>query len=160
MKINIEGNLLDYIDEQELKENIRYQIKKEIAHILENDKDIKTTIIKEIIEEVKDIQLTTEIKNALKEKIIDIIKKEYLQDKWQVKYEIGLTDKVKEIFDNNSGTFNPIIYKAIDNALQDYKVENYELTRIGVDLIMKDEESINKIKEIFIDRLDEILEKI
>lgn len=160
MKINIEGNLLDYIDEQELKENIRYQIKKEIAHILENDKDIKTTIIKEIIEEVKDIQLTTEIKNALKEKIIDIIKKEYLQDKWQVKYEIGLTDKVKEIFDNNSETFNPIIYKAIDNALQDYKVENYELTRIGVDLIMKDEESINKIKEIFIDRLDEILEKI
>lgn len=160
MKINIEGNLLDYIDEQELKENIRYQIKKEIAHILENDKDIKTTIIKEIIEEVKDIQLTTEIKNALKEKIIDIIKKEYLQDKWQVKYEIGLTDKVKEIFDNNLETFNPIIYKAIDNALQDYKVENYELTRIGVDLIMKDEESINKIKEIFIDRLDEILEKI
>ena len=123
-------------------------------------KHIKTIIIKEIIEEVKDIQLTTEIKNALKEKIIDIIKKEYLQDKWQVKYEIGLTDKVKEIFDNNSETFNPIIYKAIDNALQDYKVENYELTRIGVDLIMKDEESINKIKEIFIDRLDEILEKI
>lgn len=160
MKINIEGNLLDYIDEDELKDAVRQQIRSEISYILKDDKEVKQLIIKEIINSVKDIQLTTEIQNALKEKMIDVVKKEYLQDNWQVKYDTRLVDKIKEIFDNNIDTFYPIMYKAIDNAVQNYKIENYEITRLGVDLISKDEESMNKIKEIFIDRLDELIEKI
>lgn len=160
MKINIEGNLLDYIDEDELKDAVRQQIRSEISYILKDDKEVKQLIIKEIINSVKDIQLTTEIQNTLKEKMIDVVKKEYLQDNWQVKYDTRLVDKIKEIFDNNIDTFYPIMYKAIDNAVQNYKIENYEITRLGVDLISKDEESMNKIKEIFIDRLDELIEKI
>lgn len=160
MKINIEGNLLDYIDEDELRDAVRQQIRSEISYILKDDKEIKQLIIKEIVNSVKDIQLTTEIQNALKEKMIDVVKKEYLQDNWQVKYDTRLVDKIKEIFDNNIDVFYPIMYKAIDNAVQNYKIENYEITRLGVDLISKDEESMNKIKEIFIDRLDELIEKI
>lgn len=160
MKINIEGNLLDYIDEEELKDAVRNQVRNEISYILKDDKEVKQLIIKEIINSVKDIQLTTEIQEALKEKMIDVVKKEYLQDNWQVKYDTRLVDKIKEIFDNNIDTFYPIMYKAIDNAVQNYKIENYEITRLGVDLISKDEESMNKIKEIFVDRLDELIEKI
>ena len=55
MKIVIEGNILDYIDEDELKDNVRYQIKNEISNMLKNDKDIKEIIIKEVVNEVKDI---------------------------------------------------------------------------------------------------------
>ena len=53
-----------------------------------------------------------------------------------------------------------MLYKAIYNTIQDYKPENYEISRLGVDLISKDEEAMNKLKEIFIERLDEIIEKI
>ena len=58
MKIVIEGDILDYIDEDELKDNIRYQIKSEISNILKDDKNIKEIIIKEVVNEIKDIQFS------------------------------------------------------------------------------------------------------
>lgn len=162
MKIVIEGNLIDYIDENELKSDIRYQIKNEISNMLKNDKEVKEIIIKEIINEIKDIQFTNAIKDALKEKIEQIIKEKYLdnKDSWNIEYAIELSEKLKALYSESKNIFDPMLYNAIYNTIQNYKPDNYEITKIGVDLILQDEESINKLKEIFIDRLDEIIEKI
>lgn len=162
MKIVIEGNLIDYIDENELKNDIRYQIKNEISNMLKNDKEVKEIIIKEIINEIKDIQFTDSIKIVLKERIEEIIKEKYLNSKnsWDIEYAIGLSDKIKSLYEESKQTFDPMLYDAIYNTIQNYEPSNYEITKIGVDLILQDEESISKLKEIFIDRLDEIIEKI
>lgn len=162
MKIIIEGNLVDYIDENELKSDVRHQIKNEISNMLKNDKEVKEIIIKEIINEIKDIQFTDSIKVVLKEKIEEIIKEKYLDKKnsWDIEYAIGLSDKIKSLYEESKQTFDPMLYDSIHNTIQNYKPNNYEITKIGVDLILQDEESISKLKEIFIDRLDEIIEKI
>lgn len=162
MKIVIEGNLIDYIDENELRSDIRCQVKNEISNMLKNDKEVKEIIIKEIINEIKDIQFTSSIKNALKEKIEQIIEEKYLNnnDSWNIEYAIGLSEKIKALYEESKNTFDPMLYYAIYNTIQDYKPDDYEITKIGVDLISQDEEAINKLKQIFIDRLDEIIEKI
>lgn len=162
MKIIIEGNLVDYIDENELKSDVRHQIKNEISNMLKNDKEVKEIIIKEIINEIKDIQFTDSIKIILKERIEEIIKEKYLDKKnsWDIEYAIGLSDKIKSLYEESKQTFDPMLYDSIYNTIQNYKPNNYEITKIGVDLILQDEESISKLKEIFIDRLDEIIEKI
>ena len=162
MKIIIEGNLVDYIDENELKSDVRHQIKNEISNMLKNDKEVKEIIIKEIINEIKDIQFTDSIKIILKERIEEIIKEKYLDKKnsWDIEYAIGLSDKIKSLYEESKQTFDTMLYDSIYNTIQNYKPNNYEITKIGVDLILQDEESISKLKEIFIDRLDEIIEKI
>lgn len=162
MKIVIEGDILDYIDEDELKDNIRYQIKSEISNILKDDKNIKEIIIKEVVNEVKDIQFSESIKQALKDKFEQIVIEDYLNEEnsWNVKYDTNLSKRVNELYEESRSILDPILYKAIYNAIQNYKPENYEISRLGVDLISKDENAINKLKEIFIDRLDEIIEKI
>lgn len=162
MKIVIEGNILDYIDEDELKDNVRYQIKNEISNMLKNDKDIKEIIIKEVVNEVKDIQFSESIKQALKEKFEQIIKEDYLNEEnsWNIKYDTNLSKRINQLYEDSKSIFDPMLYKAIYNTIQDYKPENYEISRLGVDLISKDEEAMNKLKEIFIERLDEIIEKI
>lgn len=162
MKIIIEGNLVDYIDENELKSDVRHQIKNEISNMLKNDKEVKEIIIKEIINEIKDIQFTDSIKVVLKEKIEEIIKEKYLNNKnsWDIEYAIGLSDKIKSLYEESKQTLDPMLYDVIYNAIRNYKPNDYEITKIGVDLILQDEESISKLKEIFIDRLDEIIEKI
>lgn len=162
MKIVIEGNILDYIDEDELKSDVKHQIKNEISNMLKNDKEVKEIIIKEIINEIKDIQFTDSIKTILKERIEEIIKEKYLDKKnsWDIEYAIGLSDKIKSLYEESKQTFDPMLYDSIYNTIQNYKPNNYEITKIGVDLILQDEESISKLKEIFIDRLDEIIEKI
>ena len=80
MKIVIEGDILDYIDEDELKDNIKYQIKSEISNILKDDKNIKEIIIKEVVNEVKDIQFSESIKQALKDKFEQIVIEDYLNE--------------------------------------------------------------------------------
>lgn len=162
MKIVIEGNILDYIDEDELKDNVRYQIKNEISNMLRNDKDIKEIIIKEVVNEVKDIQFSESIKQALKDKFEQIIKEEYLNEEnsWNIKYDTNLSKRINQLYEDSKSIFDPMLYKAIYKTIQDYKPENYEISRLGVDLISKDEEAMNKLKEIFIERLDEIIEKI
>lgn len=162
MKIIIEGNLVDYIDENELKSDVKHQIKNEISNMLKNDKEVKEIIIKEIINEIKDIQFTDSIKTILKERIEEIIKEKYLDKKnsWDIEYAIGLSDKIKSLYEESKQTFDPMLYDSIHNAIRNYKPNDYEITKIGVDLILQDEESISKLKEIFIDRLDEIIEKI
>lgn len=162
MRIVIEGNILDYIDEDELKDNVRYQIKNEISNMLKNDKDIKEIIIKEVVNEVKDIQFSESIKQALKDKLEQIIKEDYLNEEnsWNIKYDTNLSKRMNQLYEDSKSIFDPMLYKAIYNTIQDYKPENYEISRLGVDLISKDEEAMNKLKEIFIERLDEIIEKI
>lgn len=162
MKIVIEGDILDYIDEDELKDNVRYQIKSEISNMLKNDKDIKEIIIKEVVNEVKDIQFSESIKQALKDKFEQIIKEDYLNEEnsWNIKYDTNLSKRMNQLYEDSKSIFDPILHKAIYNTIQNYKPENYEISRLGVDLISKDEEAMNKLKEIFIERLDEIIEKI
>lgn len=162
MRIVIEGNILDYIDEDELKDNVRYQIKNEISNMLKNDKDIKEIIIKEVVNEAKDIQFSESIKQALKDKLEQIIKEDYLNEEnsWNIKYDTNLSKRMNQLYEDSKSIFDPMLYKAIYNTIQDYKPENYEISRLGVDLISKDEEAMNKLKEIFIERLDEIIEKI
>lgn len=162
MKIVIEGDILDYIDEDELKDNIKYQIKSEISNILKDDKNIKEIIIKEVVNEIKDIQFSESIKQALKDKFEQIVIEDYLNEKnsWNIKYDTNLSKRINELYEESRSVLDPILYKAIYNAIQNYKPENYEISKLGVDLISKDENAVNKLKEIFIDRLDEIIEKI
>lgn len=162
MNIIVEGDIVDYIDENELKSDIRSQIKNEVSNMLKNDKEVKEIIIKEIINEIKDIQFTESIKEALREKIEQIIKEKYLNNKdtWDMEYAIGLSDKIKLLYEESKCTFDPILYNAVYNAIQNYKPDDYEISKFGMNLISQDEESINKLKQIFIDRLDEIIEKI
>ena len=78
MEIVIKGDLLDYIDEEELREDVRSQIKFQLKQIISNDGYASKMIMPLIVKEASEIELTNIMKQMLKEKIKKVIKEDYI----------------------------------------------------------------------------------
>ena len=103
MEIVIKGDLLDFVDEYELREDVKCQIKRQIENIFTSDSEVKGAVISTILKQVEDMKFTKEVEEKLKERFEKIVRKDYLEEEtdWNIKYDTGMRDKVKELFDKN-----------------------------------------------------------
>lgn len=159
--MNLDINIFDYISQEEIQGEIKYQIKNYIKKICTEDQEVKKVIVALIIDKVKDIELSNIIKNELREKIEKIIKDEYLNadSSWNLKYDMGMAEKIKTLFNDNFSQFSPILEKKMKEAVDEYKPDNYIISELAQDLLLKDEQCITVLKETLSNRIYEIIEK-
>ena len=163
MEIVIKGDILDFVDEYELREEVKSQIKYQIKNIFMEDADIKSAVISTIVNEVKDIKFTEEVKNKLQERFEQIVRKDYLTDEtdWNIKYDTGMRDKIQKLFDENyEETYSHILKKQIDNAVNNYQPDNYMIADVARSVMLKDEKCVEILKEALEERMLDIIEKI
>lgn len=161
MEIEVKGNLLDYIDKDELKQEIHSQIKYQINKMLSDDKDVKELIIKSIIDEVKDVNFTNTIIDMLKLKFEQIIKNEYIDgDSFHIKYDAKIPDRIHKLFEENSEVYLPILQDKLNKTVSDFIPESYMISDIIKQLLLQDEECTSVLKESLRDRIYDIIEKI
>ena len=159
--MNLDINIFDYISQEEIQGEIKYQIKNYIKKICTEDQEVKKVIVALIIDKVKDIELSNIIKNELRAKIEKIIKDEYLNadSSWNLKYDAGMAEKIKTLFNDNFSQFSPILEKKMKEAVDEYKPDNYIISELAQDLLLKDEQCVTVLKETLSNRIYEIIEK-
>lgn len=159
--MNLDINIFDYISEEEIKEEIRGQIKDYIRKMCKDDKEVKEVVIKTIADEVKDIQINSVLKTLLQEKFNNIITEYYLRgDDFNLRFDAKISDKIKQLFDENYSQFESILRNKMQKAVDEYAVDNYTISEIAEALLLKDENCKTLLKEALCDRIYDLLEKL
>lgn len=163
MEIVIKGDLLDFVDEYELREDVKCQIRRQIKNIFTSDSEVKSAVISTILKQVEDMKFTKEVEEKLKERFEKIVRKEYLEEEtdWNIKYDTGMRDKVKELFDKNyDSQYASILKKSIDKQVNEYQLDNSTIADAAVELLLKDEKCVQILQESLQERIYDLLEKI
>lgn len=161
MEIVIKGDILDYIDEDELKDEVRNQIRYQISRMLCDDKEVKNTIISSIVNEVKNISFTEAIMDALKNKFTKVIYEEYINnDNFHIKYDAKIPEKIKQLFEENEEVYSIVLQNKIDKTVNNYTPDNYLIAELAKDLILQDEKCVTALKDSFQERIYDIIDKI
>lgn len=162
MEIVIKGDLLDYIDEEELREDVRSQVKFQLKQIISNDGYASKMIMPLIIKEASEIELTNIMKQMLKEKIKKVIKEDYIdeEDSFKLRYDAKIPEKIQKVFEENEEAYSMIIQQKLDEVVENYKPDNYLISELAKTLLLQDEECVNILKETLKDRIYDIIEKI
>lgn len=158
--MNLDINIYDYISEEEIKNEIRYQIKNYIQQICKDDEKIKKTIIKVIADEVKNIQINSILKNLLQEKFNNIITEQYLRDDdFNLRYDAKISDKIKQLFDENYSQFEPILKNKVQKVVDEYTVDHYTISETAVKLLLEDKGCSDILKQVLFEKIYDILER-
>lgn len=163
MEIVIKGDLLDFVDEYELREDVKCQIRRQIENIFTSDSEVKSAVISTILKQVEDMKFTKEVEEKLKERFEKIVRKDYLEEEadWNIKYDTGMRDKVKELFDKNyDSQYASILKKSIDKQVNEYQLDNSTIADAAVELLLKDEKCVQILQESLQERIYDLLEKI
>lgn len=159
--MNLDIDIYDYISEEEIENEIKYQIKNYIQKICEGDEEIKKIIIKVIADEVKDIQINSVLKSLLQEKFNNIITEYYLKDDdFNLRYDARISDKIKQLFDENYSQFEPILKNKVQKAVDKYEVSNYEVSEVAKELLLEDKECTDVLKEALSEKIYDIIDKL
>lgn len=163
MEIVIKGDLLDFVDEYELREDVKCQIKRQIENIFTSDSEVKGAVISTILKQVEDMKFTKEVEEKLKERFEKIVRKDYLEEEtdWNIKYDTGMRDKVKELFDKNyDSQYASILKESIDKQVNEYQLDSSTIADAAVKLLLKDEKCVQILQESLQERIYDLLEKI
>lgn len=163
MEIVIKGDLLDFVDEYELREDVKCQIKRQIENIFTSDSEVKSAVISTILKQVEDMKFTKEVEEKLKERFEKIVRKDYLEEEtdWNIKYDTGMRDKVKELFDKNyDSQYASILKESIDKQVNEYQLDSSTIADAAVKLLLKDEKCVQILQESLQERIYDLLEKI
>ncbi len=163
MEIVIKGDLLDFVDEYELREDVKCQIKRQIENIFTSDSEVKSAVISTILKQVGDMKFTKEVEEKLKERFEKIVRKDYLEEEtdWNIKYDTGMRDKVKELFDKNyDSQYASILKESIDKQVNEYQLDSSTIADAAVKLLLKDEKCVQILQESLQERIYDLLEKI
>lgn len=163
MEIVIKGDLLDFVDEYELREDVKCQIKRQIENIFTSDSEVKSAVISTILKQVEDMKFTKEVEEKLKERFEKIVRKDYLEEEtdWNIKYDTGMRDKVKELFDKNyDSQYASILKESIDKQVNEYQLDSSIIADAAVKLLLKDEKCVQILQESLQERIYDLLEKI
>lgn len=163
MEIVIKGDLLDFVDEYELREDVKCQIKRQIENIFTSDSEVKSAVISTILKQVEDMKFTKEVEEKLKERFEKIVRKDYLEEEtdWNIKYDTGMRDKVKELFDKNyDSQYASILKESIDKQVNEYQLDSSTIADAAVKLLLKDEKCVQILQESLQEKIYDLLEKI
>lgn len=146
MILNIDIN--DYISEEEIKNEIKCQIKNCVQKMCENNEEIKKMIIRTMLDEIRNIQIDNTLKAAVREKFNSVITEYYLNtSNHSLVYDAGITDKIKELLDGSLSQFTPILMKKLEKDVREYKIDPYLKDSVVYELVKEDEECRSLLKK-------------
>ena len=147
MILNIDIN--DYVSEEEIKTEVKHQIKDYIQKIFENDEEIKKMIIRTMFDEIRNIQIDNTLKTAVREKFNSVISEYYLNtSNHSLVYDAGITNKVKELLKESLSQFTPILKEKLEKDIREYKIDPYLKDSVVYELVKEDEEYRNLLKKV------------
>ena len=147
MILNIDIN--DYVSEEEIKNEVKHQIKDYIQKIFENDEEIKKMIIRTMFDEIRNIQIDNTLKTAVREKFNSVISEYYLNtSNHSLVYDAGITNKVKELLKESLSQFTPILKEKLEKDIREYKIDPYLKDSVVYELVKEDEEYRNSLKKV------------
>lgn len=146
MILNIDIN--DYVSEEEIKNEVKHQIKDYIQKICENDEEIKKMIVRAIACEIRNVQIDSDLKAAVQEKFNNVITEYYLNtSNHSLVYDAGITDKVGKLLNESLSQFTPILKEKLEKDIREYKIDPYLKDSIVYELVKEDEECRNSLKK-------------
>ena len=130
--------------------------------INENKTDIQDQLVTKIVKELLDtIAFQIPLKDILFKKITDGIEKRYNDNSdFNLSYDLGLSDIVKQIYEENKNKYNNILKTKINEVLKDYKVDNWVISNQLSTIIAYNPDYKQKLEELLDSRIEEILDKI
>ena len=130
--------------------------------INDNKTDIQNQLVTKIIKELLDtIAYQISLKDILFKKITDGIEKRYNDNSdFNLSYDLGLSDIVKQIYEENKNKYNDILKAKIDEVLKDYKVDNWVISNQLSTILTYNPDYKQKLEELLDSRIEEILDKI
>lgn len=138
----------DCISEEEVKNEVKHQIKDCVQKICENDEEIKKMIIRAIANEIRNIQIDSALKTAVREKFNSVITEYYLNtSNHSLVYDSGITDKVRELLNESLSQFTPIIKEKLEKYIREYKIDPYLKDSIVYELVKEDEECRTSLRK-------------
>lgn len=159
--------MLDFVDEDEIKEDIRCevrsQIKQQITTLIDNNKtEIQKELINKIIKElINTIDFGEGLKEVLYNKIVDGIERRYNEnDAFYITYDMDIDKIIKEIYSNNKENIDNLLLNKMNDALNKYRVNDYIFSDKLSEMITNDDKYKTTLKEMLDDRLCDILDKI
>lgn len=130
--------------------------------INENKTDIQNKLVTKIVKELLDtIAFQIPLKDILFKKIADGIEKRYNDNSdFNLSYDLGLSDIVKQIYEENKNKYNDILKTKIDKTLKDYKVDNWVISNQLSTILTYNPDYKQRLEELLDSRIEEILDKI
>ena len=130
--------------------------------INENKTDIQNQLDTKIIKELLDtIAFQIPLKDILFKKITDGIEKRYNDNSdFNLSYDLGLSDIVKQIYEENKNKYNNILKTKINEVLKDYKVDNWVISNQLSTILTYNPDYKQRLEELLDSRIEEILDKI
>jgi len=132
-------DVLAFIDQDELKESIKYEIKaairQEALSILKKEDTIKG-IVKEMISEIikEDVVFSREFKTDVKKKIEDVLGD---ISNWDVSYAAGFDGVIKEVANKDKELIESILKVKVLKAAEDTEISSYRYEIIITDILQK-----------------------
>ena len=130
--------------------------------INENKTDIQDQLVTKIVKELLDtIAFQIPLKDILFKKITDGIEKRYNDNSdFNLSYDLGLSDIVKQIYEENENQYNDILKEKIDKTLEDYRVDSWVISNRLSTILAYNKDYKEKLEELLDSRLEEIFDKI
>ena len=130
--------------------------------INENKTDIQDKLVTKIVKELLDtIAFQIPLKDILFKKITDGIEKRYNDNSdFNLSYDLGLSDIVKQIYEENENQYNDILKEKIDKTLEDYRVDSWVISNRLSTILAYNPDYKEKLEELLDSRLEEIFDKI
>ena len=130
--------------------------------INENKTDIQDQLVTKIVKELLDtIAFQIPLKDILFKKITDGIEKRYNDNSdFNLSYDLGLSDIVKQIYEENENQYNDILKEKIDKTLEDYRVDSWVISNRLSTILAYNPDYKEKLEELLDSRLEEIFDKI
>lgn len=94
-------------------------------------------------------------------KITDGIEKRYNDNSdFNLSYDLGLGNIVKQIYEENKNQYDDILKEKIDKTLEDYRVDSWVISNRLSTILAYNPDYKEKLEELLDSRLEEIFDKI
>ncbi|MEI6296208.1 MAG: hypothetical protein WCO84_01000 [bacterium] len=161
IKLELSGQVADYIDVEELKDSladsIKYAIKNQVTLMVKDDKDFQETIRQEIIKTVCTIDFSQEIKDLAKNKLVEVVNN---LSGWDMRYHYGLDDKLKEVTDEVVIENTCELKKQIEIAVHEFEVSRYDISSYVAKLLVESEQYKEHVLQLVSNRTDILFDRL
>jgi len=136
IKINIDGDVKEYIDIEDLQANVnsevKYLIMQAVKTLMRDDYRFEDMIRRTVIDKVASAVLPPKFQDMIAEKLECEIEK---TNNGTVNYSWGIADKAKSILESRAEEIGGALSNKLDEAIADIKFSEYEIKDVVKDMV-------------------------
>lgn len=169
LEINLKGNILDYIDQEELEDDIRdkinYLIKDAVMKLVDDNKEeIKQELINKLtVSILSNMELAKPIESLLFDKIVEGINNRYPKDdSFNMAYDIKLSGILTKLYNENKEVFDKCLTEKLEEAIHKYNPSNYDyiISDQVTTLLLENNNLKQQLKDVLNEKIEYILTNI